>query len=155
MTVNDVQNGYYIRRKSSINAGMIVWNNSGLMMKPDTQCQFKYSNTDSISIDYSVPAGIGTIAVQIQEQQQAGVPYTIAYALVKALGDSKQVDLEFKTRHSVCGFEDVGTNCTINLNDLNPLVTQIYNANTGTGVITKHKLDVYSGSVDISIRMYQ
>lgn len=155
MSTNEIENGYYIRRKSSINAGMIVWNNSGLVMRPDTKCQFKYSNTDSISIDYSVPAGIGTIAVQIQEQQQAGVPYTIAYALVKALGDSKQVDLEFKTRHSICGFEDVGTNCTINLNDLNPLVTQIYNANTGTGVITKHKLDVYSGSVDISIRMYQ
>jgi len=155
MTVNDVQNGYYIRRKSSINAGMIVWNNSGLMMRPDTKCQFKYSNTDAISLDYSVPSGIGTIAVQIQEQQQAGIPYTIAYALVKALGDSKQVDLEFKTRHSICGFEDVGANCTINLNDLNPLVTQIYNANTGTGVITKHKLDVYSGSVDISVRMYQ
>ena len=155
MTVNDVQNGYYIRRKSSINAGMIVWNNSGLMMRPDTKCQFKYSNTDAISLDYSVPSGIGTIAVQIQEQQQAGIPYTIAYALVKSLGDSKQVDLEFKTRHSICGFEDVGANCTINLNDFNPLVTQIYNANTGTGVITKHKLDVYSGSVDISIRMYQ
>lgn len=145
-----------ITRKHSINAGMIVWNDSGTIKKPDTQCQFKYSNTNAISLDYDKLEDDGNVNVQmILEQQQAGVPYTIAYALVKALGDSKQVDLEFKTKHSICGFEDVGTNCTINLNDINPLITQIYNANTGTGVITKHKLDVYSGSVDISIRMYQ
>jgi hypothetical protein len=148
--------GRIIIRKSSINAGMIVWNDSGRIKRPDTQCQYKYSNTDSISLNYEVIERDDAVTVQhIIEQQQAGVPYTIAYALVKALGDSKQVDLEFKTKHSICGFEDVGTNCTINLNDLNPLVTQIYNANTGTGVITKHKLDVYSGSVDISVRMYQ
>jgi hypothetical protein len=148
--------GRIIIRKSSINAGMIVWNDSGRIKRPDTQCQFKYSNTDSISLNYEVIERDDAVTVQhIIEQQQAGVPYTIAYALVKSLGDSKQVDLEFKTRHSICGFEDVGANCTINLNDLNPLVTQIYNANTGTGVITKHKLDVYSGSVDISIRMFQ
>jgi hypothetical protein len=148
--------GRAIARKNSINAGMIVWNDSGTIKKPDTQCQFKYSNTDAISLDYTKLQDEGNVNVQmILEQQQAGVPYTIAYALVKALGDSKQVDLEFKTKHFICGFEDVGANCTINLNDLNPLVTQIYNANTGTGVITKHKLDVYSGSVDISIRMYQ
>jgi len=148
--------GRAIARKNSINAGMIVWNDAGTIKKPDTQCQFKYSNTNAISLDYDKLEDDGNVNVQmILEQQQAGVPYTIAYALVKALGDSKQVDLEFKTRHSICGFEDVGTNCTINLNDLNPLVTQIYNANTGTGVITKHKLDVYSGSVDISVRMYQ
>jgi hypothetical protein len=148
--------GRIIIRKSSINAGMIVWNDSGRIKRPDTQCQYKYSNTDSISLNYEVIERDDAVTVQhIIEQQQAGVPYTIAYALVKALGDSKQVDLEFKTKHFICGFEDVGANCTINLNDLNPLVTQIYNANTGTGVITKHKLDVYSGSVDISIRMYQ
>jgi hypothetical protein len=148
--------GRAIARKNSINAGMIVWNDSGTIKKPDTQCQFKYSNTDAISLDYAKLQDDGNVNVQmILEQQQAGVPYTIAYALVKALGDSKQVDLEFKTKHFICGFEDVGANCTINLNDLNPLVTQIYNANTGTGVITKHKLDVYSGSVDISVRMYQ
>jgi hypothetical protein len=148
--------GRAIARKNSINAGMIVWNDSGTIKKPDTQCQFKYSNTDAISLDYTKLQDDGNVNVQmILEQQQAGIPYTIAYALVKALGDSKQVDLEFKTKHFICGFEDVGANCTINLNDLNPLVTQIYNANTGTGVITKHKLDVYSGSVDISIRMYQ
>ncbi len=148
--------GRAIARKNSINAGMIVWNDSGTIKKPDTQCQFKYSNTDAISLDYAKLQDDGNVNVQmILEQQQAGIPYTIAYALVKALGDSKQVDLEFKTKHFICGFEDVGANCTINLNDLNPLVTQIYNANTGTGVITKHKLDVYSGSVDISVRMYQ
>lgn len=145
-----------IARKNSINAGMILWNDSGTIKKPDTKCQFKYSNTDAIALDYENYQVEGEINVQmILEQQQAGLPFTIAYALVKAFGDSKQVDLEFKTKHSTCGFEDVGANCTINLNDLNPLITQIYNANTGTGVITKHKLDVYSGTVDISIRMYQ
>lgn len=145
-----------IARKNSINAGMILWNDSGTIKKPDTKCQFKYSNTDAIALDYENYQFDGEINVQmILEQQQAGLPFTIAYALVKAFGDSKQVDLEFKTKHSTCGFEDVGANCTINLNDLNPLITQIYNANTGTGVITKHKLDVYSGTIDISIRMYQ
>ncbi len=98
-----------IARKNSINAGMIVWNDSGTIKKTDTQCQFKYSNTDAISLDYTKLQDDGNVNVQmILEQQQAGVPYTIAYALVKALGDSKQVDLEFKTKHFICGFEDVG-----------------------------------------------
>jgi hypothetical protein len=156
MTSETTPEGRMIIRKSSINAGMIVWNDSGRIKRPDTQCQFKYSNTDSISLNYEVIERDDAVTVQhIIEQQQAGLPFTIAYALVKAFGDSKQVDLEFKTKHSTCGFEDVGANCTINLNDLNPLITQIYNANTGTGVITKHKLDLYSGTVDISIRMYK
>jgi hypothetical protein len=144
-----------VYRRNAINAGIIIWNDSGTLKKVDTQCQFKYSNTDAISLDYDVYEIEGGITTQqILEQQQAGVPYTIAKGIVTSLGDSKQVDIEFKSRHSIVGFEDVGTNCTIDLNAINPLITIIYNANTGTGVITKHKLDVFKSSVDIMVRMY-
>lgn len=147
--------GRTIFRKNAINCGMIIWNDSGALKKVDTQCKFNYSNTQSVSLNYDVYEVDGAVGAQmILEQQQSGLPLTAANAIVTALGDSKQCDVEFKTRHSVVGFEDVGTNCTINLNDLNPLITKIYNANTGTGVITKHKLDVYSSKIDISVRMY-
>lgn len=137
----------------AINAGMIVWNSVDGIYKVDTTCQFKYSNTDAIKLNYTdVPNDVG--AGMIIEQQTAGMPYTIAYGLVKALGNAKETELSFKTKHSVCGCEDVGSSCTINMNDLNSLITKIYNANTGTAVITKHSLDVYSGTVDIQARMY-
>jgi hypothetical protein len=142
-----------IARKYSINAGMIVWNSANGIYKVDTTCSFKYSNTDEVKLNYlDVPNDVG--ASMIIEQRTGGIPYTIAYGLVKSLGDAKQTELTFKTKHSICGFEDVGTNCTINMQDLNPLITKIYNANTGTAVITKHTLDVYSGTVDIQARMY-
>ena len=40
------------------------------------------------------------------------------------------------------------------MNDMNPLITKIYNANSGTAVITKHTLDIFSAGVDITARMY-
>lgn len=141
------------KKKYSINAGMIVWNSANGIYKVDTTCSFKYSNTDEVKLNYlDVRNDVG--ASMIIEQRTGGIPYTIAYGLVKSLGDAKQTELTFKTKHSICGFEDVGTNCTINMQDLNPLITKIYNANTGTAVITKHTLDVYSGTVDIQARMY-
>lgn len=142
------------KKKYSINAGMIVWNSENGIYKVDTTCSFKYSNTNEIKLNYlDVPNDVG--ASMIIEQRTGGIPYTIAYGLVKSLGDAKQTELTFKTKHSICGFEDVGTNCTINMQDFNPLITKIYNANTGTAVITKHTLDVYSGTVDIQARMYE
>ena len=142
------------KKKYSINAGMIVWNSANGIYKVDTTCSFKYSNTDEIKLNYlDVANDVG--ASMIIEQRTGGIPYTIAYGLVKSLGDAKQTELTFKTKHSICGFEDVGTNCTINMQDFNPLITKIYNANTGTAVITKHTLDVYSGTVDIQARMYE
>ena len=144
-----------IYERNAINAGMIVWNNDGNIRRVDTQCQFKYSNTDAILLDYEIYESFNPVNVQqIIEQQNAGLPLTIAKGIVESLGDAKQCVVEFKAKHSLVGFEDVGANCTVNLNDLNPLITKIYNANTGTGVITSHKLDVYSGTVDISVRMH-
>lgn len=153
----------------AINAGMIVFNESdgkeGWLRKVDSTCQFKYGVNDVVKLQYDdVPAsgdykGEGEddkySVAMIVEQQTAGVPYTIAYSIVKALGGARETELTFKTKHSICGFEDVGTTCTINMNGLNPLITKIYNANTGTAVITKHELDIFSGSVDITARMYQ
>lgn len=144
-----------VYERNAINAGMIVFNNDGTLRKVDTECTFKYSNTDAITLNYEIYESEGDINIQqIIEQQNAGLPLTVAKGIVQSLGDAKQCVVEFKAKHSLVGFEDVGTNCTINLNDLNPLITKIYNANTGTGVITSHKLDVYSGTVDISVRMY-
>ena len=151
--------------KNAINAGMIVYEPFGTKVKKvDSTCSFKYSNTDEIKLQYTDVPSSGTNkpfgqddafkAAMIIEQQTAGVPHTIAYALVKALGSSRETELSFKTKHAICGYEDVGSNCTINMNDMNPLITKIYNANSGTAVITKHTLDVFSADVDITARMY-
>lgn len=154
--------------RNAINAGIIVRaaDNSfarNVIKKVDSQCEFKYSATDSVSLDYASStefqglkgSDYNVIPIQqIVEQRNSGIPYTVAYSLVKALGDSKQVDLEFDSIHEIIDYSDVGKSCTINLNDLNPLLTKIYNANTGTGVITKHSLNVYSGVCSISVRMH-
>ena len=161
---NRVNTAYEVYLRYAINAGMLVYvlENSE-PLKVDSTCSFKYSNTDEIKLQYTDVAGTqsagnprnnATNAAMIIEQQTAGVPYTIAYALVKALGSSRETELSFKTKHAICGYEDVGSNCTINMNDMNPLITKIYNANSGTAVITKHTLDIFSADVDISARMY-
>ena len=161
-SASDRQNDYL---KNAINAGMLLYSPIGSgALKVDSTCSFKYSNTDEIKLQFTdVPSsGINEVsgnddslnAAMIIEQQTAGVPYTIAYALVKALGSSRETELSFKTKHAICGYEDVGSNCTINMNDMNPLITKIYNANSGTAVITKHTLDIFSADVDISARMY-
>lgn len=153
-------------KRYAINSGMIVYvvNQLPRSKKVDTTCQFKYSNTDAIKLQYNDVPASGTNmeagkddkynSAMIIEQQTSGVPYTMAYSLVKALGSARETELSFKTKHSICGFEDVGSNCTINMNDMNSLITKIYNANTGTAVITKHELDVFSGDVQINARMY-
>jgi hypothetical protein len=143
---------------------MIVWNNTTGVQKVDTTCQYNYSSSEFLKLNYEdIPASgenqvLGNddkyVVAQIREQQTAGVPYTIAMGIVKALGSSKETELSFKTRHEICEYTDVGKSCIINMNDLNPLITKIYNANLGVGVITKHKLDIYSASVDLSVRMY-
>jgi hypothetical protein len=150
--------------RNVINSGMIVWNNTTGVQKVDTTCQYNYSSSEFLKLNYEdIPASgenqvLGNddkyVVAQIREQQTAGVPYTIAMGIVKALGSSKETELSFKTRHEICEYTDVGKSCIINMNDLNPLITKIYNANSGVGVITKHSLDVYSASVDLSVRMY-
>lgn len=153
--------------RDAINTGMIVYEPSifGRIKKVDSTCQYKYSSTDAVKLQYDdVPASGENMALgkddnfsvaMIVEQQTAGVPYTIAYSLVKALGSARETELTFKTKHMNCDPDDVGKTCTINMNAMNPLITKIYNANTGTAVITKHELDIFSGSVDITARMYQ
>lgn len=151
--------------KNAINAGMIVYEPFGTKVKKvDSTCSFKYSNTDEIKLQYTDVPSSGNNrplgqddafkAAMIIEQQTAGVPHTIAYGLVQALGSSRETELSFKTKHSICGYEDVGTNCIIDMNDMNPLITKIYNANLGTGVITKHTLNIFSADVDLTVRMY-
>jgi hypothetical protein len=148
--------GELVNEKFGINAGTIVWNNQGKIEKPDTQCQFKYSNTDAVSLNLPYVLGEwGSVNGQlIREQQTTGLPYTLAYSMVKAMGTPKQVVMEFGTRHSSVAYYHVGTQCTVDINSLNPFLTKIYNSNTGTGVITSHKLDVYSGKVNLTVRMY-
>jgi len=149
---------YRFYPKYGINSGTIVWNNNGAVEKPDTKCLFKYSSTESINLDYNIVVIGGNSSPNAQliiEQQTAGLPYTLAVSLVKAFGSAKQVEVNFTTTHDAVAFYQVGMQCTVDINSLSPLLTKIYNSNTGTGVITNHKLDVYTGKVGISVRMYE
>ncbi|MFM8759459.1 MAG: hypothetical protein ACKODS_07955, partial [Methylophilaceae bacterium] len=152
------ENGYMIAKKYSINAGMIVYNDvpSNTIERVDTKCQFKYSNTDSIALNYTEHEVEGAVNLQmIKEQQEAGLPYTLSYGIVKALGDAKQAEVKFKILHSTANCSVVGTNAVINLASFSTLLSDIYDSANATGVITKHEADIYSGIVEITMRTYE
>jgi hypothetical protein len=153
------QNENYDRvfRKNSINCGMIIFNDvpGKKLERVDTRCQFKYSNTDAISLEYNEIEEEGAVNVQmIREQQEAGLPYTLSYGLVKALGDARQAEIKFTTLHTLGNYSIVGTNATINLASFNTLLSDLYNSSNATGVIVKHEANIYEGTVEITMRTY-
>lgn len=143
--------------RSAINCGVIVENDNGNISRIDTDCDFKYSATDVVNlpVEYVDEKASGVATLMIKEQQTGGIPQTISEAIVTALGDEGQVECSFKTVGTLAQYQNVGMNCTVNINSINPLLTKIYNANTGTGVIQKHELDCKTGMADIVVRMWK
>lgn len=143
--------------RAAINCGVIVENDNGAISRIDTDCDFRYSATDVVNlpVEYIDEKASGVATLMIKEQQTGGIPQTISEAIVTALGDEGQVECSFKTLGTLAQYQHVGMNCTININSINPLLTKIYNANTGTGVIQKHELDCKSGMTNIVVRMWK
>lgn len=143
--------------RAAINCGIIVENDNGTVSRIDTDCDFRFSATDIVNlpVEYVDEKVSGVATLMIKEQQTGGIPQTISEAIVTALGDEGQVECSFKTIGTLAQYQHVGMNCTMNINSINPLLTKIYNANTGTGIIQKHELDCKSGMADIVVRMWK
>lgn len=144
---------YFIR--NGIACGQIVYNDAGRIKKVDTECLASW-NYGSIKPAVSTLVGkfIGRNAAIIKEQQEAGLPLTLANAMVTVLSDPRQAVAEFDSIIETVKHTDVGKECRIDFNALNPLLVSIYNANTARGVITKHVHNIKDNTVNLSIRIH-
>jgi hypothetical protein len=144
---------YYVR--NGIAAGQIVYNDNGTIRKVDTQCRvnWNYGYTE-LATPNLTGTYIGRNAAIIREQQTTGLPLTLATAMVTVLGDPKQAVAEFDTILEHCKYTDVGKECRIDFNALNPLLSAIYDASTARGVITKHSHNIKTNQVQLSIRVH-
>lgn len=144
---------YFIR--NGIACGQIVYNDAGRIKKVDTVCKASW-NYGSIQpgISSLVDRFIGRNGAIIKEQQEAGLPLTLASAMVAVLSDPRQAVAEFDSIIETVKYTDVGKECRIDFNALNPLLVSIYNANTARGVITKHVHNIKDNTVNLSIRVH-
>lgn len=144
---------YYIR--NGISCGQLVYNDNGRIKKVDTQCRvnWNYGFTEP-AVTSLTGLFVGRNAAIIKEQQEAGLPFTLATAMVTVLSDPKQAIAEFNTTIETAKYTDVGKECRIDFNALNPLLTAIYNANTARGVITSHKHNIKTNEVQLTIRVH-
>lgn len=144
---------YFVR--NGISVGQIVYNDAGRIKKVDTQCRasWNYSYTEP-AVTSLAGRFIGRNAAIIKEQQEAGLPLTLASAMVAVLSDPRQAVAEFDSIIETVKYTDVGKECRIDFNALNPLLVSIYNANTARGVITKHVHNVKDNTVNLSIRVH-
>ena len=144
---------YYVR--NGIAAGQLAYNDNGTIRKVDTQCRVSWN------YDYSEPEittlegkFVGRNSAIIKEQQEAGLPLTLSTAIVTVLGDPKQAVAEFDTLVDYAKYTDVGRECRLDLNSLNPLLVSIYGSNTAKAVITKHSQNIKTGVVSLTIRVH-
>ncbi len=148
----DIAN-YYVR--NGIASGQIVYNDAGTIRKVDTQCRVSYNYGFTEPATTSLDGlFIGRNAAIIKEQQEAGLPVTLANALVTIMGDPKQAVAEFGTIIEAVKYTDVGKEARIDFNALNPLLTAIYNANTARAVITKHSHNINTNEVSLTLRVH-
>lgn len=86
-------------------------------------------------------------------QQNYCLPQTMADAMVHFLGRKKQAEATVTTVFSYAKTTSVGTRCTVDFDDYNPLLQVIYNNSTALAVIIKHTHKVYEGMADVTLRV--
>lgn len=145
---------YFVR--NGIAVGQIVYSDAGRIKKVDTQCKtsWNYGYTEPPVTTLSGLFIGGVNAAIIKEQQESGLPLTLASAMVAVLSDPRQAVAEFDSIIETVKYSDVGKECRIDFNALNPLLVSIYNANTARGVITKHVHNIKDNTVNLSIRVH-
>jgi hypothetical protein len=89
----------------------------------------------------------------ILEQQQSGLPTTIAQSLVNFLGRSKQAEATLTSSFSFAKGTLVSKRCIIDLSDYNTLLESIYGTPQAYCVMTKHSHKIYEGMADITLRI--
>ena len=141
--------------RPGIGCGQLIYNDNGIIRKVDTQCRVNWNYGFTEPAVSSVEGLFNQVnGAIIKEQQEAGLPLTLATAMVTILSDPKQAVAEFTTIAETVKYTDVGKECRIDFNALNPLLTAIYNANTARGVITSHKHNINTNEVQLTIRVH-
>ena len=155
-TQTDTQDNAVYFTRNGISVGQIVYNDAGRIKKVDTECKaswnYGYTKPPVTSLQDLFIGGV--IPAIIKEQQEAGLPLTLASAMVAVLSDPRQGVAEFDSIIETVKYSDVGKECRIDFNALNPLLVSIYNANTARGVITKHVHNIKDNTVNLSIRVH-
>jgi hypothetical protein len=156
----DNENESWVRKSTS--PGYILYfedQTPHLPRKVYTQCFIFFDGDASLLAYYTLQYPIvpyykpDGVLFMIREQQNSGLPSTIAYSMVQAFGDKKQAEANLTSRFVDVKWNEVGKRCKINLNDYNSLLEKIYNSNIVKGVLMESSQDVYQGTVDLTIRI--
>lgn len=84
----------------------------------------------------------------------AGIANSIARSIVNTFGNEKQAVADFKSTFGFVKNTAVALSCIVDFADLNPLLSVIYGSNEAKGLILKTSHDVYSGMVDVTVRIH-
>lgn len=145
-------------KRNTINAGTLLYWHSpqeGLsdLKKVNTLCSVFFGGED-----FAPPVLLSNYEdipeyQMILEQQQSGLPTTIAQSLVNFLGRSKQAEASLTSTFSFAKGTLVSKRCIIDLSDYNTLLESIYGTPQAYCVMTKHSHKVYEGMCDITLRI--
>lgn len=145
-------------KRNTINAGTLLYWHSpqeGLfdLKKVNTLCSVFFGGED-----FAPPVPLSNYEdipeyQMILEQQQSGLPTTIAQSLVNFLGRSKQAEATLTSSFSFAKGTLVSKRCIIDLSDYNTLLESIYGTPQAYCVMTKHSHKVYEGMCDITLRI--
>jgi hypothetical protein len=145
-------------KRNTINAGTLLYWHSpqeGLfdLKKVNTLCSVFFGGEE-----FAPPVPLSNYEdipeyQMILEQQQSGLPTTIAQSLVNFLGRSKQAEATLTSSFSFAKGTLVSKRCIIDLSDYNTLLESIYGTPQAYCVMTKHSHKVYEGMCDITLRI--
>jgi hypothetical protein len=148
----------HVWKRNTINAGTLLYWHSpeeGLvdLKKVNTLCSVFFGGED-----FAPPVPLSNYEdipeyQMILEQQQSGLPTTIAQSLVNFLGRSKQAEAALTSSFSFAKGTLVSKRCIIDLSDYNTLLESIYGTPQAYCVMTKHSHKIYEGMCDITLRI--
>lgn len=142
--------------RTTVNAGTIYYYDTDLKLIPrrvNTNLQIFFGGED-FGLSYTTPPYLKRPEYQmLLEQQESGLPTTIAQAMVNFLGRSKQAEGTLTTTFTIAQFNDVGTRVLVDLEDYNSLLSDIYDTGQVLAVLTAHSHKIYEGMADITIRI--
>ena len=139
--------------RNTINPGTMLYYGIEGFIKPKAAVSIFFGGEDYATSEPFSPYLNRPEYLMILQQQNAGLPTTIAQALVHFLGRAKQAEATFPSNFTTVKFSHVAKRCIIDLSDYNALLTAIYGTTEAYAVITKHSHKIYEGMCDLTIRI--
>jgi hypothetical protein len=147
------EGGQIIWARNTVNAGTILYYDLTGFTKVNTNLSIFFGGEDFGSTYPPSPFLKRPEYQLILEQQNSGLPTTMAQAMVNFLGRSKQAEATLTTTFSTAKFNHVAKRCIIDLSDYNTLLESIYGTPQAYAVMTKHSHKIYEGMADITLRI--